>query len=179
MATIASSFLSCSAVSNRLGSVGITTSKVHWQTWEKAIQNANSTPNKKIMVKIFTDNCLPCDEMDKSVFADKVTGDYINKHYHAIKFDAHYEKPISLQGTTYEYIFLGKDSTHELAAKLLNGQMGYPSVVIMDSNFKVIEVIRGKRSRYEFEMYSTYYAEGHYKKTSFSSYEDTHMPWIR
>ncbi len=47
--------------------------------------------NKLVFVDIYTDWCTPCKMMDKDVFTDKPTGDYLNKNFISYKVNAEKE----------------------------------------------------------------------------------------
>lgn len=99
--------------------------------------------DKKIMIDIYTDWCKWCKVMDQKTFADPTMIPFLQKNYHMVKFNAEHKTPIQFNGKTYDFKEGGRRGYNELASKLLNGKLSFPSVVVLDENLNVISVQKG------------------------------------
>ena len=116
-----------------------------WTSVEKAVTLAK-TDQKKILVDVYTDWCKWCKVMDQKTFSNEEVSSYLANNYHLAKFNAEQKESLTFNGKTYNFQKNGRRGYHEFAADILNGQLGYPSLVVFDSNLNKIEVIRGYKS---------------------------------
>lgn len=151
---------------------------IKWQTIEKVI--SKKSKKKKVFIEVYTNWCGWCKRMEKSTFEDPAIARYINTHFYAVKFDAESKKPIEFQGKTFNYSTAGRRGRHELATLFMedNEKVGYPTLVFMDEDLEIIQAVPGYRSREEFEVIVTYFAEEHYKTTPWSEYEAKYKPTL-
>lgn len=78
-------------------------------------------------------------------------------------------------GTTFKVVRPKNSGRyHQLAAQWLNGQMSYPTIVILDENGKVIQTIAGYRRAAEFEKLIAYFATDAYKSTNWAVFENNY-----
>ncbi|MFI2742250.1 thioredoxin family protein [Zhouia sp. PK063] len=120
------------------------TSQINWITWEEAVKIQDSaTSPKKMYIDMYTDWCVWCKRMDKSTFSDPAVIKYMNEHFYMVKFNAESKKIIVYKGKDYHFVPYGRNGFHQLAYNLLNGQLGYPSGVILDEHQKRIDVVQG------------------------------------
>jgi thioredoxin-related protein len=145
--------------------------KVHWLTWEEAIQKSK-TKKKKILVDIYTPWCGWCKKMDKSTYQSPELADYINQHYYAVKFDAESTADIVLNNKTYKYTRYGAKGYHELASVLLQGKLSYPSTVFLDEQMQLIQAIPGFQEINTLSMITTYFASDSHKSIPWQRYTD-------
>lgn len=105
---------------------------------------------RKIIVDVYTPWCGPCKMMDRNTFTN---GDIINqfgKNFYAVKFNAEGPDPINFQGKEYGNPKFdpnktrGRNARHELAPFF--AVRGYPTLVVMDENLKVIDKIVGYKT---------------------------------
>ncbi len=143
--------------------------EIEWMTWEEAVEKSK-VEKKKIFVDIYTSWCGWCKKMDKTTFKDPVVVNYINKNYYPVKFDAEQTEDITFNEKEYKYVKSGKRGYHELAAWLMRGKMGYPTVVFLDEEFNIIQPIPGFLPSTKFEIIMTYFGGNHYKKTPWQIY---------
>ncbi len=155
---------------------GFAQNAIKWYTIEEAFALAESQP-RKMLIDVYTDWCSWCKVMDENTYGNQVIADYINSRYYAVKFNAEQKEDVVLMGTTYKYVPNGTKGYNQLAAALLNGQLGYPSTVFLDETLKMIQPIQGYLQPKEFDEIIRFIGDNHYKSTTWekfsSSYEST------
>lgn len=116
--------------------------QIKWYTFEEALKLNQQEP-KKIMVDVYTDWCSWCKVMDKNTFSNDIVSKYINENFYAVKFNAEQKEDVVIGDKTFKFVPQGTRGYHELAAALLNGKMGYPSVVFLDESVRIIQPFQG------------------------------------
>lgn len=142
--------------------------KVHWLTFQEAVQKAPSA-RKKIMVDVYTSWCGWCKVMDQRTFSDPEVAQYINTHYLPVKFNAETDMDILFRGKTYTLVRQGKRSYHELASELMRGRLSFPTIVFMDEQMNLIQPIPGFQDAEQYMMVLRYFGENYHQR----------MPWDR
>lgn len=138
---------------------------INWMTWDE-VQVAMKKEPRKVFVDIYTDWCGWCKVMDKKTFSNKELADYMNKHFYAVKFNAERNEEIMFQGAKYGM----EGKTSALASKLMNGQLSYPTMVIMEENFQNPQPIPGYMPVPRMESIMKYLGDGIYKHQKFEEY---------
>lgn len=115
---------------------------IQWMGMEEALAAQQSDP-KPIFIDVYTDWCGWCKVMDKKTFSRPEVAQYMNENFHSVKFNAEKEEPLTLNGQQFEVVNAGRRGIHTFAYALLNGQMSYPSYVILDSEMQRRAVIKG------------------------------------
>ncbi len=116
---------------------------IKWMSMEEALELQKENP-KKIFVDVYTHWCGWCKKMDKSTFLNQEVIKSINANYYAVKFDAEMKEPITFNGQ--EYVNTnpsGRRSAHQLAAKLLNNRLSYPSFVLLNNDLNTLTILKG------------------------------------
>ena len=144
-------------------------SSVHWYTWEEAIIASEKNP-KKIIIDVYTDWCGWCKRMDKTTFSEAKVAAYLNENFYPVKFDAEQKGDIQYKGHTLRYRSTGKRGVHDLAYSLLDGRLGYPSVVYLDEEQNRISVSPGYKAAGDMLKELKFIAGGHYKTTTFNDF---------
>ena len=98
---------------------------------------------KKVLVDVYTDWCGWCKKMDKMTFEDEAVKKYLNENFHVVKFNAEQKEPLNFKGKTYKFVAQGRRGANELAAEILNGRLGYPTMVYLDEDLNVIKASPG------------------------------------
>ena len=119
--------------------------QINWLDFTKAQAKVKEKP-KKVFVDLYTDWCGWCKVMDKKTFSDPKVIAYLNKHYYAVKFDAEQKGAVTYAGKDFKFIRSGRGGYHELAAALTEGNLGYPTIVLIDQNLKPITYLSGFQS---------------------------------
>lgn len=143
---------------------------INWMTWEEAIKASEKAP-KKIVVDLYTDWCGWCKKMDASTFSDPKVVNFVNQNFYAVKFNAEQQESITYKGYTMKYVANGRRGVHELAYSLLDGKLGYPSVVYLDEQQNRITISPGFKPADAMMKELQYVAGEHYKTTPFESFK--------
>ena len=144
--------------------------KVKWLTWQEAAELNKKTP-KKIMVDVYTDWCGWCKVMDRETFTDEKVAEYLSKNFYCVKLDAEMKEAIDFNGHKFEYIAnQGRNGVHTLAYSLLDGNMGYPSIVYLTETFERVSISPGYKKPDQLMNELKYTAEEIYKKQSWNEY---------
>lgn len=114
-----------------------------WLSIEEANKIYSEGTDKKFIVDVYTDWCHWCKVMDKKTFSDPVVVKYLNEHFHMVKFNAEQKESVRHKGKEYKWESLGRNGMNMLGYELLNGKMGYPSLVYLDKNLEPIAVSPG------------------------------------
>jgi thioredoxin-related protein len=148
--------------------------QVKWYNIQDAEKQAAAT-GKKIMVKVYANWCGWCKEMDKATFPNKHVAKILSESYIPVQFNAEQKASVTWGGVPYKLIKTKSDGHyHELAARWLNGNLTYPTIVFLDANGKVIQAISGYRRAAEFEKMAAYFANDAYKTTSWDAFSSTY-----
>ncbi len=123
----------------------------NWSSLEEAISSSKQN-DKKILLDIYTDWCKWCKVMDQKTFADKEMQSFLKENYNTAKFNAESKEAIHFDGKEYTWVPGGRKGIHSLAMKLLNNSPSYPSFVVLDSDLKIIKVIKGYKTVEQFKL---------------------------
>lgn len=147
-----------------------TADKINWMDWESAVK-ANEKEPRKIFVDVYTDWCGWCKRMDAGAFSDPEIVSYVNKNFYAVKLDAEMKETINWRDKEFKYIpDAGRRGIHTLAYSLLEGQMGYPTIVYLDENVDRIFISPGYKQSDALMKEMKFAFEEHYKTTSWEEY---------
>jgi len=153
-----------------------TPSKILWLTLAEAQEKSAEAP-RKIMLFMHTNWCIWCKKMEESTFVNEDIADYINRNYYPVKFDAEADQAISFNSKTYNFQEMKpRGGVHELAVELMGGKVTYPTIAFLNKNWKLIQSIPNYQSEGKFEKVITYFGEDFYKKTPWSSYQNSYTP---
>lgn len=147
--------------------------KIEWMDFEEAVE-LNKTEPKFIFIDCYTEWCGWCKKMDQTTFKDADVIEYMNEHFHAVKFDAERMDTIVFQG----YTFVNKTpqgasrkNPHELAQALLQGKMSYPSYVVMNKESQLLTVIPGYLQAKEFIKILKFFGSEAYLNTKWEDFQ--------
>lgn len=136
---------------------------IKWYSFEELNKLQQKKP-RKIVVDVYTDWCGWCKKMDKSTFADKQVGEYVNKNYYAVKLDAESNKKI---------LFNGKVMTERELASTIFAATGYPTTVYLDEELKVLTTVSSYLDIAMFTKIVKFFGDNAYKKQTWDQYNST------
>lgn len=132
--------------------------QINWMTWDEMIaQREKDTVKKKIFMDLYTGWCGWCKKMDASTFLDPSIVAYMNDNFYAVKFDAETRDTIYFNNhmfTNSDPSFVktnpnARGRTHWFASSILDGQLSYPSYVMLDENFVRLMIWKGFKTQEE------------------------------
>lgn len=143
-------------------------STIQWMSFQEAVQ-LNQTQPKKIFIDVYTHWCGWCKKMDQSTFLEPKVVEYINQHYHAVKFDAETRDTIHFRDHAFAYIPANK--ANELAVSLLSGKMSYPSYVFLDEKFNLLTPVAGYLTKEQLLPILSYFGSNIYLEKKWEEYQ--------
>ncbi len=141
--------------------------QVQWQE-TSIVETLMRKDARPIIIDVYTSWCYYCKVMDATTWKNDSVTAYIAEHFYPIKLNAENEAPILWEGN--EYIFQPKYKVHQLAVKLLRGNMVYPSTVIIPEKGEW-QVIPGAISAEKIELALKYYGSRANEKVDFETYQ--------
>lgn len=144
-----------------------------WYSFEEALELNKKNP-KKIFVDVFTDWCGWCKKMDASTFSDSIIKSYMAAHYYPVKLNAERKDTVLFNGSYYVNPSPESSrSTHQLATALLQGRLSYPSFVILNEKFEILNTIIGYKSAKELEPILHFFGDNAHEKTTYAKFLET------
>ncbi len=139
--------------------------QVNWADLSKAQEMARQQ-HKKIMIKVYTNWCGWCKQMDANTFSNEFVSKYLNDNYICVKFNAESNEKVVFDGKTY-----GKTgSYHDLVSRWMGNQFVYPTTILLDENGNLIQAIQGYFAPNDFEKIATYFASNSHLSTPWQTY---------
>ena len=138
-------------------------------TWDEAAL-ANAKNPKKIFVDVYTDWCGWCKKMDQTTFKDPAVVAAMNKDFYAIHLNAEQKETIHWKGYDFNWTPSGRGGTNELASIILNGQMSFPTFVLLDSSYTTILIAPGYILGDAMVKQLKFVSEDIYKSTDWQTY---------
>jgi uncharacterized protein YyaL (SSP411 family) len=144
-----------------------------WYTWEQA-EALQKTAPKKIMMDLYTDWCGWCKRMDATTFSDPAVVAYLQANFYPVKFDAEQKANIDFRGHTFKYLQQEGSSrgTHELAISLLEGKLGYPSIVYLTPSYERVLISPGYKESAGLMKELRFVHENKYQTIKFEDYKE-------
>jgi thioredoxin-related protein len=138
--------VSCKSGTNK----EVASDEFNWVDINKAATMPNSE-NKMYFIDVYTDWCGWCKVMDKETFSKPEVQKALAARFHTVKFNAEQKESITFNNQTYEYQASGgRGGINMLAAAMLQGELSFPSYVILNKNKEIIKVTRGFIAADEF-----------------------------
>jgi thioredoxin-related protein len=143
-----------------------------WYTWEEAVE-LNKTKPKKIVVDVYTDWCGWCKKMEKAAFSNGEVTKYMADNFYPVKLNAEQRDRIIFGRDTFAFVETENGrGVHTLAYALLDGKMGYPTLVYLDQDFRRIMISPGYKEKDDLMKELKFAKEEIYNKKSWEEYRD-------
>jgi len=108
---------------------------VKWMTLKEAQEALKKQP-RPVIIDVYTDWCGWCKHMIKTTYSNPYLAEYINNNFYPVKFNAETKDTVEFLGEKYINKSNVPRSPNDLAIKLLNGKLSYPTTLFMNNNFK-------------------------------------------
>lgn len=149
--------------------VGQPSPAIKWLTLGEAQKLCKDNP-KTILVDVYTDWCVWCKKMLAGTFSDPFIVNYINANFYPVRFNAESHDSIRYQDTLYKSTQIGARAPHQLAIKLLNGRLSYPTIVYIDKEGRRSPVAGYYDSQHIMPIL-VYFAEDINRSTAYPDFE--------
>ncbi|MGB0166810.1 MAG: thioredoxin family protein [Luteibaculum sp.] len=143
------------------------------------LEKVQAKEERKVLVDVYTSWCGPCKMMLKNTFENPEVVEYINKNFHAVKFNAEGDEVINFKGHQwtnegYDPNRRGRNSTHDLTLAIASsqGRIAYPTIVYMDENLNIIFPVQGYMQPDQIMPLLSYLASDSYKEKSYDDYRE-------
>jgi thioredoxin-related protein len=133
---------------------------IEWMSFEQAVFLNDMKP-KKIFIDVYTDWCGWCKRMDAGTFKDSLIISYLKGNYYAVKLNAETKDTIRFRDKIF--VFKPEFKANEIAVSLLNGKMGYPSFVLMDEKYGILQPLSGYQTPEELLPLLKFYGTNSYQ----------------
>ncbi len=143
--------------------------EINWLTIEEA-EIANEIAPRKILIDVYTDWCGWCKKMDATTFKDKEMISYLNQNFYCVKLDGEDKGTLLFKGNEFNFIAQGRRGYNELAAGFLKGKMSYPSLVFLNEEFVVLQVMKGFITAKELLPIVVFLGDNIYLETNWTDY---------
>ena len=147
--------------------------KLQWLSLQEAEQKSKTEP-RPILIDLYTDWCGWCKVMDKKTYTNQKLIQYLNEKFYVVKLNAETRTEIMWKGKAYNFNPTYK--TNEIALELTNGELAYPTTVILPIDNSSPQPIAGMLEVAEMEMITKYFGENKYGSVSFDDYAKNFKP---
>ena len=116
------------------------------------VEQLQKTEKKNVVVFLHTDWCNYCKAMENATFQNKEVKKLLDQNFYFSELNGEEKQDITFAGAVFKYKPTGvKTGFHELAASLgtIDGQVSYPSLVILSPNNEIIFQYNGFMSAKE------------------------------
>lgn len=152
-----------------INSINTNAQEIKWLTIEE-VESAIKKEPRKVLIDVYTDWCGWCKKMDATTFKDKDLVAYLNQKFYCVKLDGEDKGTLTFKGEEFNFINQGRRGYNELAAGFLKGKMSYPSLVFLDEDLVVLQVMKGFRTAEELLPVLTFLGGNIYKKSNWTDY---------
>lgn len=141
--------------------------KTRWISLEQAADSLK-IEKRPVLIDLYTDWCGWCKVMDKKTYSNKNVINYLSQKFYTVKVNAESRTAFQWNGKTYQ--FNQRYRTNDFAIYLTQGQLSYPTTVIIPADGSEPQAIPGFFEPKDFEAILKYFGDGHYGKTPFDVY---------
>lgn len=143
---------------------------LNWLSLEEVEANMK-IKKKAVLIDLYTDWCGWCKVMDKKTYSNQQVIKYIEENFYPVKIDAETSKSLQWKSKIYNYDQKYKVNT--FALYLTNGQLSFPTTIILPADDSAPQVIPGYLKVPEMELILRYFGDDHFGKTAFDNYRNS------
>ncbi|MDR1951304.1 MAG: DUF255 domain-containing protein [Bacteroidales bacterium] len=157
---------------------------IQWFSFEDALllnaeRAALGLPTKKIFIDVYTDWCGWCKRMDQTTMQHPIIADMLNTEWIPVKLDAERKDTVIINDQVFVHENPGTRSPHQLTQVLMQGQRGYPSIVLIDETGRPIQVLPGYKTAPQLEMMLRYFSSNAHKTTDWEEFQKMFVGIVR
>lgn len=142
---------------------------VKWLTFKEAFEQNKKQP-KPFLIDVYTDWCGWCKHMIKTTYSNPGLAQYINNWFYSVQFNAETKDSIEYQGKWYYNKGTTARATHELAIKLLDNKLMYPTTLFANPNANFMLNTQGFLDEKKIEPLLVYTVENIYHTTPYEDF---------
>jgi thioredoxin-related protein len=142
-------------------------SPVNWLTLQQA-EDSVRTNGKPILIDLYTEWCGWCKVMDKKTYANKKVAEYLQRKFYSVKLDAETRRDIVWKGKKFS--FNPNYRANDFSVYLTNGNLSYPTTVIIPAGNGEPQAIPGYLEPKDFELIVKFFGEEKFGNVSFEDY---------
>lgn len=146
------------------------TGLVKWMSLAEA-EAAVAKQAKPVIVDVYTDWCGWCKHMMRTTFSEPAIANYINTNFYPVRLNAESKDTMVFLGEKYVNASSGSRPPHELAIKLLQGKLSYPTLLFMSNNFQYKLIVPGFQSATDLEPFLVYMVEYVFNTSSIEAFQ--------
>jgi thioredoxin-related protein len=129
---------------------------------------------RPVLIDLYTDWCSWCKVMDKKTYTHEGLVKYVQEKFYPVKVDAESREKLKWMGREYAYNNNYRVNTYALY--LTNGQLQFPTTVILPADGSAPQAIPGYLKPGEMEIILKYFGEGKYGVTPFNEFNKNFKP---
>ena len=147
--------------------------EIHWLSVDELQAKMNKTP-RKVFIDVYTGWCGWCKKMEATTFKNPDLVKYMNNNFYCVRLDAERKDTIRFQGKVY--YFDPKFKANTFAVELMNGNMSYPTSIIMLENYQNPQPIPGYHDIKEMEPILSYFGDNAFKHQKWEDFQKSYKP---
>jgi thioredoxin-related protein len=136
----------------------------------KDLEKANKKKPKKTIVLIGAEFSNTWKVMTRTTLADTSLGDYVNKTYNVVYFNAEMTDTLVFQNEKFFKTPISNYPLHTLALKLSNNRLTLPALCILDEKLTTIEVLNFYQSPEQIKPALIYFGSNAYKTKAWKDF---------
>ncbi len=140
-----------------------------WHTLEEALELQKENP-KKILIDFYLNERNLSTIQYMQTYNNNYIGNLVNEYFYAVRLNGTSKDTINVFGASY----LNPGTPHpfhQLVVAMLNGQMYFPSLMILDENAKMLDRIQAYLRPADIEPILNFYGKDKHKVEKFDDYK--------